>query len=131
MEMINAATTKERQIWIGTYEEVIKKAMTMWNDAAEKGMSKGKQLDPEKLKVDIPIITKEHYDRLEKIFLPAVIAGKISDEAWLAMLPGFDVKAEMDRKEEKEKSEIEQIKNENKDLKAKELEGNLFGKEEA
>jgi len=127
LNMINAATTKERQTWIGAYEEVIHKAMMMWNNAAEKGMSKEKQLDPDKIKVDIPIITKMHYDRLEKIFLPAVIAGKISDEAWLAMLPGFDVKAELDRKEEKEKSEFEQIKNENKDLKANKLEKDLFG----
>ena len=129
MEMINAATTKERQTWIGAYEEVIKKAMVMWNEAALQGMSKGAKLDPDKIKVDIPIITKEHYDRIEKIFLPAAIAGKLSDEAFLTMIPGFDVKAELERKEEKEKSELEQIKGENKDLKANKLNEDLFGKE--
>ncbi|GAH41096.1 unnamed protein product, partial [marine sediment metagenome] len=51
INMINAATTKERQTWIGAYEEVIKKAMDMWNNAAEPGMSKEKQLDPDKIKV--------------------------------------------------------------------------------
>jgi len=129
IEMVNAATTKERRIWIGAYKEVIKKAMIMWNNAAEKGMSKEKQLDPNKIKVDIPIITKEHYDRIEKIFLPAAIAGKISDETFLTMIPGLDVKAELERKEEKEKSELEQIKAENKDLKTDNLEKNLFKKE--
>ena len=127
INMINGATTKERQTWIGAYEEVIKKAMVMWNNAAEPGMSKDKQLDPDKIKVDIPIITKMHYDRLEKIFLPAVIAGKISDEAFLAMLPGFDVKAEMKRKEKKEKSEIESLKTEMDSMKADRLEKDLLG----
>lgn len=130
MEMVNAATTKERQTWIGAYEEVIKKAMVMWNDAAAEGMSKEKQLDPDKIKVDIPTITKEHYDRLEKIFLPACVAGKLSDEAFLEMIPGFDVKAELERKEANEKSELEQIKIENKDLKDKKFEEKLLKGEE-
>jgi len=127
MEMINAATTKERQTWIGAYEEVIKKAMMMWNNTAEKGMSKGKQLDPDKIKVDIPIITKEHYDRIEKIYLPAVIAGKISDKAFLTTLPGIDVKAEMKEKKAAEESEIENLKKDLKDREDKDLEKDLFG----
>ena len=126
INMINAATTKERQTWIGAYEEVIKKAMDMWNNAAEKGMSKEKQLDPDKIKVDIPIITKMHYDRLEKIFLPACIAGKISDEAFLAMVPGLDVKAEMERKKKKEESEMESLKQEMDGLKTVNLEKDLL-----
>jgi len=132
INMINGATTKERQTWIGVYEEVIKKGMVMWNNAAEKGMGPDKKLDPNKIKVDIPIITKMHYDRLEKIFLPAVIAGIISHEAFLAMVPGFDVKAEMERKEAAEKKEVEQIKGEMENLKADQLERNLMrgGKEE-
>jgi len=127
INMINGATTKERQTWIGAYEEVIKKAMVMWNNAAEKGMSKDKQLDPDKIKVDIPIITKMHYDRLEKIFLPACIAGKISDEAFLAMVPGLDVKAEMERKEAAEEKEVEQLKKDLKNKEDKDLENKLFG----
>ena len=98
----------------------------MWNNAAEKGMSKEKQLDPDKIKVDIPIITKMHYDRLEKIFLPATMAGLLSNEALLAMIPGLDGKAEMKRKEEKEKSELEQTKRDLKDRDDKDLEKDLF-----
>lgn len=127
INMINASTNKERQTWIGAYEEVIRKAMTMWNNAAEKGMSEGRRLDPDKIKVDIPIITKLHYDRLEKIFLPAVMAGKISDEAFLTMIPGFDVKAEMERKKANEESEIEQLKRDVDDRRAKDLEKDLLG----
>ena len=130
INMINGATTKERQTWIGAYEEVIKKAMVMWNNAAEKGMSKEKQLDPDKIKVDIPIITKMHYDRLEKIFLPAAMAGLISDKAFLTMIPGLDVNAELKEKEEKEKSELEQTKRDLKDKEDKDLERDLLrGKE--
>lgn len=127
MEMVNAATTKERQTWIGTYEEIIRKGMVMYNAKENAQMSKGKQLDPGKIKVDIPIITQANYERLEKIFLPACIAGKLSDEAFLAMIPGLDVKAELERKQAKEKSELEGIKRENDDLKADKFEDNLFG----
>ena len=126
INMINGATTKERQTWIGAYEEVIKKAMVMWNNAAEKGMSKEKQLDPDKIKVNIPIITKMHYDRLEKIFLPSAIAGLISHETYLTMIPGLDVKAELERKEKKEASEIERLKQDAKDRADKDLEDSLL-----
>ncbi len=127
VEMVNAATNKERKTWIGAYEEVIRKAMVMWNNASEKGMSKEKQLNPDKIKVDIPIITASHYERIEKIFLPATIAGKISDETFLTMIPGLDIKAELKRKKEAEESEFERIKNENNDLKTRELDNNLRG----
>ena len=130
LEMINAATTKERRTWIGAYEEVIKKAMVMFNNATNPEMSKEKQLDPDTIKVDIPIITAQHYDRLEKIFLPAWLSGKLSDEAFLKMVPGFDVKAELERKKVAEESELEQIKTENKDLKNKKFEENLIKGEE-
>ncbi len=125
MEMINAATNKERKTWIGAYEEVIRKAMTMWNETEKKGMSNEAKLDPDKIKVDIPVITKEHYDRIEKIFLPAVIAGKISDKTFLTMIPGLDVEAELKEKEEKEKSEIEQLKQDAKDRTDRDFENNL------
>lgn len=129
MEMIIASTTKEHATWIGVYEEVLRKAMFIWNAATKKGMSKNAQLDPDKIKVEIPLITKTHYERLEKIYLPACLGGKISDEAFLAMIPGFDVKAELERKKKNEESELQHVKNENKDLKNKELEKNLFEEE--
>jgi len=127
MEMINAATTKERQTWIGAYEEVIKKAMIMHNEAVNAQMSKGKQLDPNKIKVAIPTITQAHYDRLEKIFLPACLGGKLSDEAFLDMIPGFDVKAELERRKAQEESEFEKTKKENQDLKDEKFDKGMFG----
>ncbi|MHA1225220.1 MAG: hypothetical protein ACTSPV_00590 [Candidatus Hodarchaeales archaeon] len=128
MEMIIAATTKERETWIGAYEEIIKKAMKMYNNALYLGMSKAKQLNPDKIRVNIPIITKDHYERIEKIFLPACIAGKISDEAFLEQIPGMDVDMELERKQNKENSEFERIKRENEDLR-KEKEFPFMGEE--
>ena len=43
------------------------------------------------------------------------------------MIPGLDVKAEMEEKEKKEKSELEQTKRDLKDREDKDLENNLFG----
>ncbi len=124
MEMINAATTKERQIWIGVYEEVITKAMTMWNDSVKQGIGKEGKLDPKKIKVDIPIITQEHYDRIEKIYLPACIAGKLSDEALVEMLPNVDAKTEKERREKKEASELEETRQSMRDMQSQDLGNN-------
>lgn len=128
MEMIIASTTKERKTWIGAYEETITKAMKMYNGKTSQGMSKERQLDPSKIGVEIPVITKEHYEHLEKIFLPACVAGKLSDEAFLERIPGMDVEAELKRKEDKEKDELEKVKIENEDLK-KEKEMPFMGEE--
>lgn len=129
MELIHAATMKERETWKGAYEEIIAKAMRLFNEKENKGMSKAKQLDPAKIGVEIPMITKEHWDHLEKIYLPAVIAGKISDEAFQEKIPGFDIEADRKRKEIKEASEFERIKKENEDLKANLAEKEIFGEE--
>lgn len=129
MELIHAATTKERQTWKGAYEEMIAKAMKLFNEKENKGMSKGKQLDPTKIGIEIPMITKEHWDHIEKIYLPAAVAGKISDEAFQEQIPGFDMDADRKRKENKEESEFERIKKENEDLKADRDAKEIFGEE--
>jgi len=129
MEMINAGTTKERKTWKGAYEEVIKKAMDLYNAKVNKGMSKAKKLDPNKIGIEIPLITKEHWDHLEKVLLPAAMAGKISDEAFLENLPGIDMEAETQRKEDKTKNELEQIKKENEDLRNQNIEENELFKQ--
>ena len=131
MEFVIASTTKERLTWIGAYEEIIKKAMMMYNQKANAQMSKAKQLDPDKIGVEIPVITKDHYDHLEKIYLPAAIAGKISDEAFQEKIPGFDMEAEQRRKEEKQTSEYEQVMKENADLKGDLEDKRLFGGQNA
>ena len=127
MELVSGSTLKERETWIGAYDEVIAKGMEMTNMLVNQGMSKDRRLDPKKVKVTIPIITKEHYEHIEKIYLPAAIAGKISDEAFQEKLPGFDMEAEQKRKAEKEKSEFERVMKENEDLKTDLASKELFG----
>jgi len=127
MEMVIASTSKERTTWIGAYEETITKAMIMYNGKVNDQMSKERRLDPTKIGVEIPIITKEHYVHLEKIYLPACVAGKISDEAFLERIPGMDVEAELKRKQDKENGELEQIKHENEDMKADLNDKEIFG----
>ncbi len=126
MEFVMSATTKERQIWIGAYEEIIRKAMAMYNELVYQGMSQEKQLNPNRIKVEIPQITKEQWEHLEKIFLPGCIAGKISDELFLEKIPGVDAEKELERKQAKEGSEFERIKAENEDLKAENIEKDLL-----
>lgn len=122
MEMVKANTTKNRETWKGAYEELIRKAIIMYNEKEKKT-----PLNPDKFTIDIPMITKEHWDHLEKIYLPACVAGKISDEAFQEQIPSFDVEQEKKRKEERDASELEQAKQENENLKIDMKDRELFG----
>ncbi|MFW6124459.1 MAG: hypothetical protein ACOC5G_04490 [Acidobacteriota bacterium] len=124
-EMLASATIKERQTWEGAYEELITKAMNLFNEKAYK--QKSTKLNPELIKVSIPTVTKEHWEHLEKVLMPANMAGKISDEFFLEQIPGMNVEEELNRKKEKEKSEMDRIMKENEDLKAEKEESELFG----
>ena len=125
MEFVYAATIKEREIWIGAYEEIIAKAMVMFNEKIKKT-----PLDPKKIGIEIPIITEKHWLHLKDIYLAAAIAGKISDEAFQEKIPGFDMDVEKKRREEKEASEFERIKKENEDLKIDKTAQGIFKEEE-
>jgi len=127
MEFVLSATTKERQIWKGAYEEIIRKAMVMYNELIYQGLSQERKLNPDRIKVEIPQITKDQWEHLERIFLPGCIAGKISDELFLEKIPGVNAEKELERKQAKEGSEFERIKAENEDLKNKNIEKDLFG----
>jgi len=122
MQLVHAATTKERATWKGAYEEVIAKSMALYNKK-----TKLTPLDHKKIGIEIPMITREHWLRLEKVYLPAAVAGKISDESFQALLPGFDVEAEAKRKEAKEKSDFVRITKENEDLKKDLADKEIFG----
>lgn len=133
-ESLSSATVKERATWEGAYEELITKAMNLFNSegkspqgALNKQKSDGTKLNPSLIKVTIPIITKQHWDNIKDVWLPSVIAGQITRELFLEQLPDVDIDEEMQRREANEQKEIEQIKTENKDLKARELEKNLLG----
>lgn len=126
-EMLSSATVKERATWEGAYEELITKAMNLFNKTVLNQKSEGVKLDPALIKVNIPVITKQHWANIKDVWLPAVVAGKVTEELFLEQLPDVDVDEELKRKKEREESEIEQVKHENEDLKSKDLEKNLFG----
>lgn len=95
-DLIYASTLKERVTWVGAYEETIAKAMAI-SDGKTGNAQKSTALDPKRLKVTIPFVTQQHWAALEKIFLPAALGGKISDQLFLSKIPGVDVDEELER----------------------------------
>ena len=86
-------------------------------------------MNPDKIGIKIPMITKQHWEQLEKLYLPAAIGGQISTEAFQEKIPGFDMDAEKKRKDAKETSDIERITKENEDLKLDLANKEIFGAE--
>lgn len=128
MELIQASTSKEREIWKSTYEEGIRKAMMLFNESGKSTKYK-KKLDPEKIGVDIQVISKEQFEQVEKVWLPAYIANAITLDLLLSKLPGVDVAEEKKRREEEDKNELKDVKDQldeaNKTIKDKETEAAL------
>ncbi len=119
-EALSAATVKDRVTWEGAYEELISKAMTLFNDTVYAQKSDSKKLNPSLIKVTIPVVTQQHWTNIKDIWLPAVIAGKVSEELFLEQLPDIDTEKELERQSEKEEAELERVKKENEDLKREE-----------
>jgi hypothetical protein len=111
-EMINTGTTKERQTWEGVYQELITKAMLKVNAANQTGEGILK-LDPWKIRVVIPTISREQWNHVKDVLMPLSLAGKISDETLISQIPGIDVHDELKRLDEKSKSDFERIKADN------------------
>jgi len=126
-EMLSTGTVKERATWEGTYEELIVDAMNLFNETIYKQKSDSNKLNPYLIKVTIPVITKQHWANIKDVWLPAVVAGKITEELFLEQLPDVDIDEELQRREEKEQNELEQIKHENEDLKADMNNKEIFG----
>jgi hypothetical protein len=126
-ELIMAVTEKERKIWIGAYEELLIKAMKMFNEKANAQKSKERQLDPYRIKVTIPHITQEHWDRIEKVLIPAAVGGIVSKEYVASQIPGVDMQEEADRKTKRDADEAARAKEEFEALKAQMDAGQIGG----
>lgn len=99
LEMIIAATSRERRIWVGAYEELLQKAMTMANERFQAG------LNPDLVGVDIPLVSSAKLKELTEVWLPLYLGSAISLETLLARVPEVDVQKELDRiKNEREES---------------------------
>jgi hypothetical protein len=109
MELISAATSKERKTWEGVYRELLSKAMQIYNVKMGLEQKPTQKLDPQKLAVEIPLVSAENWAAVEKVFAPLSISGKISDELLLSKIPGVNVTAEIARKEEEKKAEPEPL----------------------
>jgi hypothetical protein len=96
-ELVSAATQKERLIWKGIYQEMIRKAMAIWNEKS--GLT---TLDPALVTVDIPYITADHWARISDIWLPLYTGSAISQETLLEQVPGINIMAELKAKAERE-----------------------------
>ena len=110
-ELIMASTTRERQTWIGVYEELLTKAMQMWNATYKAQKTEG-LLDPTRIKVDIPQVTQEHWDHIQNVLIPAVAANIISKEHVAGQIPGVDQEKEAELRGEQEAKDAEQAKQE-------------------
>jgi len=109
-ELIMASTTRERQTWIGVYEELLTKAMHMWNATYAAQKSEAAKLDPTRIKVDIPQVTQEHWDHIQNVLIPAVAANIISKEHVAGQIPGVDQEKEAELRADQEAKDAEQAK---------------------
>jgi len=105
MELVAASTRKERLIWIGTYQQIIAKAMAIWNKESIKTI-----LDPKKVVVSIPYVSEATWQRIQSIYLPLYQEDSLTKKTLLAQVPGLDVEAEMKALEEREKTAFESAK---------------------
>lgn len=104
MESALIHTASERAIWTGFYEELISKAMTLWK--AKTGKT---ALDPNRISISISLMTKEQWERLTTFWLPAFREDLVTREAVLPMIPDFNVREELDRREKADSSEVARI----------------------
>lgn len=117
MESALIHTASERAIWVGFYEELVKKAMRL----SATGTSKT-ALDPNKISISISLMTQEQWARLVQFWLPAFRDDLITREAALSQIPDFNLSEELGRREDADKSQVAQI---GKELDRVEREANL------
>jgi hypothetical protein len=84
--------------------------MQMWNATYAAQKSPEAQLDPTKIKVDIPQVTQEHWDHIQNVLIPAVAANIISKEHVAGQIPGVDQEKEAELRGEQEAKQAEQDK---------------------
>ena len=111
-ELVMAATTREREIWIGAFEELLEKAMTFYNlkTGGSQKSTEGGKLDPSKIGVEIPLISQDHWTSLQNVLIPAALGGIISKEFVAGQIPGIDTEKEDELREAAEDKEMEQAK---------------------
>lgn len=115
-ELVMAATTRERAIWGGVYEELLEKAMVMYNTKTGTSQKSEGQLDPEKIGVKIPLISNEHWAHIQNVLIPAHAAGIISKEFVASQIPDVDLEEEAERAQVAEENALTQAQEELKQM---------------
>jgi hypothetical protein len=95
LDLIAMSTSKEREVWRACYQELLTKAMKMWNL-----VSKKTPLNPDLVQVGIPMVTKEQWDRITMTWLPLFNSQAITLPTLLEQVPGLDVDAEIEARAE-------------------------------
>jgi hypothetical protein len=104
MESVQASTMKERGTWLDAYEEILRKAIAIYN--RESGL---KPLDPRKLKIVIPFVTAEAWKRISELYLPLYLADGLSLETLLAQIPELDVDRELEAIANKNNADLDRF----------------------
>jgi len=112
LELIAMSTAKEREIWRGAYQELLAKAMQMRN-----AIEKKTPLNPDLVRVELPQVTKEQWDRITTVWMALYREGAIQHTTLLEQIPGVNVDDEVKAKKEADASVLEELKSENADLK--------------
>ena len=106
LDLIAMSTVEEREVWRGGYQEVIEKAMRIWNEVTKKT-----PLRPELIRVDIVVVTAEQWKRVIDTWLPLKNSGEITRKTLLNQIPGLDVEAELDALENEDAASLDKFSN--------------------
>ena len=97
-ELVTAATAKERRIWIGAYEELFSKVLSMAPD---------QNFDTDAIGCNIPHITSQKMKELVDIWMPLNAAGLVSDRTTIEQIPGIKPDEEIERIEAEKAERME------------------------
>lgn len=109
IELVKAATQKERLIWEEAFHEIIEKSMQI---AIDKGIATNEILNGDFI-VKLPLVSIALLKQLIEIWEPLRQGGLISDFTMLNMLPGINPSDEIEKlkKENEEKAENSMLNN--------------------
>jgi hypothetical protein len=106
LDLIAMSTSKEREIWKAAFQEMLTKAMRMWNAATQKT-----PLRPEFIKVDLPVVTAEQWDRIASTWLLLFNSQAITRKTMLSQVPGLDAEAEIKALAEEDAGALDKFTN--------------------
>jgi hypothetical protein len=102
-DLMIAATDKERKIWTGAYNELIRKALLMANKYFNKGFN------PEIVKASLPYMSESKLRELIDVWLPLHQSSIIDDETILNKIPGVDIERILDNKRKESVKLIQEL----------------------